>query len=211
MRERTTASSTEQGSPLTRKTAPGGFPEDTTDMLLRGPEEGPPSTPSQPHWPTLPSCRRGDRGPGGGMVVTYPRSLAAGVSFLPAMPSREAPSQPTGFPPRVAASPRRRSAGSPLAGTGRGGKQPWSSKPKGKGLHAPQGMAPGGPQRWLSYVDAEPRETLPTASWNGGANLPAPDGAWHFSRLSRCPQCPGYELKLGIRRHRGFHPSRTTP
>lgn len=65
----------------------------------------------------------------------------------------------------------------------RGRQQPWSSKPKGKGLHAPQGMAPGGPQRWLSYVDAEPRETLPTASWNRGANLPAPDGAWSVALL----------------------------
>lgn len=144
MRERTTASSTEQGSPLTRKTAPGGFPEDTTDMLLRGPEEGPPSTPSQPHWPTLPSCRRGDRGPGGGMVVTYPRSLAAGVSFLPAMPPERRLHSPLASLHAWLLLPAAEVLAPHWLARGGGGSSPGAANPKGRGCTPLRGWPQAG-------------------------------------------------------------------
>lgn len=90
---------------------------------------------------------------GWGWGVTYPRSPAAGLSVLPAQagalppcPAERRPSQPTGFPPCMAALHRSRGAGLAL---GRGRQRPRSVS-KGKGAAQPSGGWPqAGPRGGL--------------------------------------------------------------
>ena len=206
MRARTTAMSTERGGPPTRNTAPRCSPQTPRRCFRRRALSGFPTSPfptSLSNSPILQTGRRRVGGWGGGDISKSPSSQPC--------PAERPPSRPTGFPTMHGCfAPQQK--GWLSAGRCRGGSGPGAS-PKGRGLHAPLGMAPGRPQRRLPDVDAKTQGDPPCCLLGLRTNLPALGGAWrtgHFSRLGRWPQCPGYKLRLGIQRDRGFHPSPTT-
>lgn len=110
--------------------------------------------------------------------MTCPRSLAAGVSCLPAqastlpLPSRAAAFTADWLPTCMAGSSCSRSAGSALAGTGEAAAR---SRSGGKGA---ANSSRGGPWqatgRRQPSVDTGTQEDPCSATWNRKANAPAP-------------------------------------
>lgn len=161
MRARTTATSTEGGSPPTRNTAPRGSLQTLKCFPRRRvPHQPLPSLTVQLSHP----ADRETEGPGRAGAVTHPRSRAAPPPAQARRPA-QAPPQPTGFPPRTAAL-RSTGAGSALAGAGE------AALGVGGAAH-PSGDGPRAPQRRLP----KPGETLPAATCNCDSKSPRP-GPW---------------------------------